>query len=77
MSQTSSWRDVKDRARRIDPDRDSPERVTDRGRIREELLSRVDGSRLAEIRRSVGMTQVRLAEATGVGPGSDQPDRER
>lgn len=52
MSQMSSWQDVKDRARRIDPDRESPERVADRGRIRKELLSRIDGSRLAEIRRT-------------------------
>lgn len=66
MSEMSSWRDVKDRARRIDPDRDSPERVADRGRVREELLSQVNGSRLAEIRRSVGMTQAQLAEATGL-----------
>lgn len=66
MSDMSSWRDVKERARRIDPDRDSPERVADRGRIREELLSRVTGSRLAEIRRGMGMTQAQLAEATGL-----------
>lgn len=45
MSEMSSWRDVKDRARRIDPD---------------------NGSQLAEIRRSVGMTQAQLAEATGL-----------
>lgn len=51
MSEMSSWRDVKDRARRIDPDRDSPERVADRDRIREELLFRVHGAGITETRR--------------------------
>lgn len=66
MSEMSSWRDVKDRARQVDPDRDSPERMADRGRVREELLSRVNGAQLAEIRRSVGLTQAQLAESTGL-----------
>lgn len=66
MTEMSTWREVKDRAQRIDPHRDSSERVADRSRIREELLSRVNGARLAEIRRSVGMTQVQLAETTGL-----------
>ncbi|WP_300013156.1 helix-turn-helix domain-containing protein [Pseudonocardia sp.] len=66
MSEMSSWRDVKAKARQIDPDWDSPARVATRGRIREELLARVNGERLAEIRRSVDMTQAQLAEATGL-----------
>jgi DNA-binding XRE family transcriptional regulator len=66
MSEMSSWQDVKAGARRIEPDWDSPARVENRGRIREELLARVNGARLAEIRRSVDMTQVQLAEATGL-----------
>jgi DNA-binding XRE family transcriptional regulator len=40
--------------------------VETRAHVREELLARVNGERLAEIRRGVDMTQAQLAEATGL-----------
>lgn len=34
--------------------------------MREQMLASVSGAHLAEIRRQLGMTQVQLAEATGL-----------
>jgi DNA-binding XRE family transcriptional regulator len=58
--------DVKAKARQIDPGWDSPARAETRADAREELLARVNGERLAEIKRGVDMTQAQLAEATGL-----------
>ncbi|HEX6870142.1 MAG TPA: helix-turn-helix transcriptional regulator [Micromonosporaceae bacterium] len=60
------WRDVKAKARTIDPDWDSPERSRHREELRQDLLACVSGARLAEIRKRMGVTQVQLAEATGL-----------
>ncbi|GIJ21282.1 helix-turn-helix domain-containing protein [Micromonospora lutea] len=66
MSGVSNWRDVKAEARAVDPEWDSPERVTRRGRMREQMLASVSGAQLAEIRKQLGMTQTQLAEAAGL-----------
>ena len=66
MSGRSNWRDVKAKARVIDPEWDSAERVERRGRMREQMLASVSGAQLAEIRKQLGLTQTQLAEAAGV-----------
>ncbi|MBO0870462.1 MAG: helix-turn-helix transcriptional regulator [Micromonosporaceae bacterium] len=66
MSKSTSWRDVKAKARAIDPAGDAPERVARRARMREETLAAVSGAQLAEIRKQLGLTQAQLAEATGL-----------
>lgn len=66
MSDFVDWREVKAELRATDPDGDSPARVERRQAMRAEMLAAVSGARLAEIRRRVGLTQARLAEATGL-----------
>ncbi|GHJ10208.1 hypothetical protein TPA0907_45750 [Micromonospora humidisoli] len=66
MSNGSDWREVRAKAREIDPSWDDPERVTRRGRFRERMLASVSGAQLADIRRQLGMTQQQLAEAAGL-----------
>ena len=66
MSGMSDWRDVKAKARALDPEWDSEERVAQRAQMREQMLASVSGAQLAEIRKSLGMTQTQLAEAAGV-----------
>jgi DNA-binding XRE family transcriptional regulator len=66
MSSASNWRDVKAKARAVDPEWDNPQRVARRGGMREQMAASVSGARLAEIRKGLGMTQTRLAEAAGV-----------
>lgn len=66
MSSGSSWREVKAKARAVDPSWDSAERVARRGRMREDMLAAVSGAQLAEIRKQLGLTQVQLAEAAGL-----------
>ncbi|MFK3985285.1 helix-turn-helix domain-containing protein [Micromonospora sp. NPDC050397] len=66
MSGESTWREVKDRARNIDPQWDEAERVERRGRMREAMLASVSGAQLAEIRKQLGLTQTQLAEAAGL-----------
>lgn len=66
MSTASNWRDVKAKARAVDPQWDSAERVARRRRMREEMLASVSGAQLAEIRTQLGMTQTQLAEAAGL-----------
>jgi DNA-binding XRE family transcriptional regulator len=61
-----AWRDVKAKARQLDPGWDTPERVGRRARIREEILAEVSGTQLAELRRQAGLTQAQLAAATGL-----------
>ncbi|MEU7770834.1 helix-turn-helix transcriptional regulator [Micromonospora taraxaci] len=60
------WRDVKAKAREIDPSREHPDRVARRAQQREQMLASVSGAQLAEIRKQGGMTQVQLAEAAGL-----------
>ncbi|MEV6526590.1 helix-turn-helix domain-containing protein [Longispora sp. NPDC051575] len=62
----SNWRDVKAKARAIDPTWDTEERVGRRADMRQEMLASVSGARLAEIRKELGITQTQLAEATGL-----------
>lgn len=63
---STSWRDVKAQARLADPRWDSAERVERRARLRQEMLASVSGAQLADIRKQLGLTQVQLAEATGL-----------
>ncbi len=60
------WREVKAKARKVDPTWDTPERVARRSRMRQEMLAEVSGTQLAELRRQAGLTQVQLADATGL-----------
>jgi DNA-binding XRE family transcriptional regulator len=66
MSTAANWRDVKAKARQVDPDWDSPDRVTRRAAMREQMLASVSGTQLADIRKQLGMTQAQLAAATGL-----------
>lgn len=66
MTESRDWRDVKGRARDVDPSWDAADRVERRGRLREQMLASVSGAQLAEIRKQLGMTQSQLAEAAGL-----------
>jgi hypothetical protein len=66
MTEPANWRDVKAKARAADPTWDSAERVARRQQMREQMLAAVSGAQLAEIRQQLGLTQVQLAEATGL-----------
>ncbi|MBW4704822.1 MULTISPECIES: helix-turn-helix domain-containing protein [unclassified Micromonospora] len=66
MSNGSDWREVKAKARELDPSWEDPERIARRSRFREKMLASVSGAQLAEIRRQLGMTQQQLAEASGL-----------
>ena len=66
MSTGSNWRDVKAKAREVDPEWDTTERVQRRARMREEMLASVSGAQLAEIRKQLGLTQAQLAQAAGL-----------
>lgn len=66
MSTSSSWREVKAKARASDPSWDTEDRVQRRARMREEMLASVSGAQLAEIRKQLGLTQTQLAEAAGL-----------
>lgn len=66
MTESTNWRDVKGKARQVDPTWNTPERVERRGRLREQMLASVSGAQLAEIRKQLGMTQSQLAEAAGL-----------
>ena len=62
MTEPANWRDVKAKARAADPTWDSTDRVA----RRQQMLAAVSGAQLAEIRHQLGLTQVQLAEATGL-----------
>ena len=66
MSSGSNWREVKAKARAIDPSWDTEERAAQRARMREEMLASVSGAQLAEIRKQLGLTQTELAETAGL-----------
>jgi DNA-binding XRE family transcriptional regulator len=66
MTEASNWRDVKAKARALDPTWDSPDRAARRARMREDMLASVSGAQLADIRKQLGMTQAQLADATGL-----------
>jgi DNA-binding XRE family transcriptional regulator len=66
MTEAANWRDVKAKARAVDPTWDSNDRVARRQQMREQMLAAVSGAQLAEIRQQLGLTQVQLAEATGL-----------
>jgi predicted transcriptional regulator len=66
MTEAVNWRDVKAKARAVDPSWDSAERVARRTGMREQMLASVSGAQLAEIRQQLGLTQVQLAEAAGL-----------
>lgn len=61
----SKWSDVKAKARQADL-RSDEERATGQARARERHEAYLRGHQLAEIRKSMGLTQVALAEALGV-----------
>lgn len=65
-SNTTSWRDVKAKARAADPTWDSPERTQRRAQVRQEILDAVNGAHLADLRKQAGLTQAQLAAATGL-----------
>ncbi|WP_405092383.1 helix-turn-helix domain-containing protein [Micromonospora sp. NBC_01392] len=73
MTDWANWRDVKAKAREVDPSWDDADRVARRSRLREQMLASVSGAQLAEIRMRWGMTQAQLAEAAGLS-GSTWPD---
>jgi hypothetical protein len=56
MSESANWRDVKARARALDPTWDNSDRVARRQHMRTEMLAAVSGTQLAEIRQQLGMT---------------------
>ncbi|MFI2665096.1 helix-turn-helix domain-containing protein [Micromonospora carbonacea] len=66
MTGGADWRDVKAKAREIDPEWEHPERVARREELRERMLAKVSGAQLAEIRKQLGLTQTQLAEAAGL-----------
>jgi DNA-binding XRE family transcriptional regulator len=66
MTEFVDWRVVKAKAQAADPDREGASRVEQRRAMREEMLAAVSGARLAEVRRQLGLTQVQLAQATGL-----------
>ncbi|MEU7569887.1 helix-turn-helix transcriptional regulator [Micromonospora sp. NPDC049240] len=66
MTDWANWRDVKAKAREVDPSWDGANRVARRSRLREQMLASVSGAQLAEIRKQLGMTQAQLAEAAGL-----------
>ena len=66
MSEPTRWRDVKAKARAADPTWDTEERTARRAGMRQQMLASVSGAQLADIRRQLGMTQVQLAQATGL-----------
>ncbi|MFB9238844.1 helix-turn-helix domain-containing protein [Plantactinospora siamensis] len=66
MNNPASWRDVKDKARSLDPGWDSAERVERRAEMRHQMLASVSGAQLADIRKQLGMTQAQLADAAGL-----------
>jgi DNA-binding XRE family transcriptional regulator len=66
VSPPPTWGEVKAKARALDPDWDSPERLAHRAQMRERMLASVSGAQLAEVRRQLGVTQAQLAEATGL-----------
>jgi transcriptional regulator with XRE-family HTH domain len=66
MSEFTNWRDVKAKARELDPTWDDPARVEQRRQIRDQMMASVSGARLAELRKQLGMTQVQLGKATGL-----------
>jgi DNA-binding XRE family transcriptional regulator len=66
MTEASNWREVKARARAVDPTWDSSERAARRAAMRQEMLASVSGAQLADIRKQLGVTQAQLAEAAGL-----------
>ena len=48
MSESSNWRDVKAKARAVDPSWDTGERVARRRQMRDQMLASVSGAQLAE-----------------------------
>lgn len=66
MTEAAKWKDVKAKARAVDPERDSDERVARRKQMREQMLASIGGAQLSEIRKQLGVTQTQLAEATGL-----------
>ncbi|GAB3800972.1 helix-turn-helix domain-containing protein [Micromonospora zhanjiangensis] len=63
---STSWRDVKAKARAVDPTWDTAERISRRAAVRERMLASISGAQLADIRKGLGMTQTQLAEAAGL-----------
>ena len=54
MTEAAKWRDVKAKARAVDPTWDSNERVTRRQEMRGQMLAAVSGAQPAEIRHRLG-----------------------
>ncbi|TDC98775.1 hypothetical protein E1292_34130 [Nonomuraea deserti] len=63
------WSDTKAKVREIAPEWDSPERVAARETSREQLRVELRGTRLAEMRKRLGVSQKLLAERMGAASG--------
>ncbi|MFI0447377.1 helix-turn-helix domain-containing protein [Actinomadura sp. 6N118] len=60
------WEDTKRKIREIDPEWDSPDRVAERQRSREQMRAEQRGHQLAELRKQCGLTQAELAKLMGI-----------
>jgi hypothetical protein len=69
MTDAVNGRDVKAKARALDPTWDSEDRITRRQQTREQMLAAVSGAQLAEIR------QQRLPVGSGLGEALEGADR--
>ncbi|MFF3111597.1 helix-turn-helix domain-containing protein [Kitasatospora sp. NPDC057904] len=61
-----SWTEVWAEAQRINPWLASPEAEAEGARIRQEMLARIRGYELAELRKAAGLTQKQVAGLMGV-----------
>lgn len=61
----TKWSEVKEKARQADT-RPEPERAATRDRAHERHDAYLRGHQLAEIRKSIGLTQTELAEILGI-----------
>jgi hypothetical protein len=73
MTEPSNWRDVKAKARGVDPTWDSAERVQRRAAMRREMLASVSGAQLADIRKQLGLTQAQLGGVSWISTAFDGP----
>jgi DNA-binding XRE family transcriptional regulator len=66
MTEFVKWEQTKRKARAQNADSERPERVAQRELMRQEMLARTAGARLADLRKDQGITQKQLAAATGL-----------
>jgi DNA-binding XRE family transcriptional regulator len=66
MTEFVKWEQTKRKARAQDPDSESPQRLAQRERVKQGMLARTAGARLADLRKEQGITQKQVAAATGL-----------